>query len=57
MHFPKLFCIASHKDASMADILPLKGCYHDVNLICLLQDWKLELVASFMDLIYSRQMR
>ncbi len=49
-HFPELYRIASNLDA-----LTLTGTsFHwDILFIRLIQDWELESIALFMDLIYS----
>ena len=53
-NFPKVYNIASNKDASMAELLSSSVAnYHwNINFIQPVQDWELESVASFRDLIY-----
>lgn len=53
-NFPKVYNIASNKDTSMAELLSSSEAnYHwNINFIRLVQDWELESVASFRDLIY-----
>ena len=54
-NFPELYGFACNRDASVADLLSLlEDSYHwNVSFVKPAQDWELELVASFIDLIYS----
>ena len=53
-NFPELYGFACNSDASVADLLSLLvDSYHwNVSFVKPAQDWELELVVSFMDLIY-----
>ena len=57
--FLELFGFSSVKDSSIADVLRLSnGVSHwDVRLSRLAQDWELESLISFMDLIYSKSVK
>ena len=52
--FLELYNIASNKDASVAKLLlSSEANYHwNIRFTQLVQDWELESVASFMDVIY-----
>ena len=53
-NFTKVYNIASNRDASMAELLSssVANCHWNINFIQPVQDWELESVASFRDLIY-----
>ena len=55
LRFPKLFPIASNPEASVKDMARFDGTsFHwNANFTRLVQDWELESVADFMDVIYS----
>jgi hypothetical protein len=55
LRFPELFPIASNPEASVKDMARFDGTsFHwNANFTRLVQDWELESVADFMDVIYS----
>ena len=56
--FLELYNIASNKDASVAELLfPVANYHWNIRFTQPVQDWELELVASFMDCIYSGSWR
>jgi hypothetical protein len=59
VQFPELFRIARVPEAAVADHIPFIGSTrHWVIAFCrLVQDWELEVVASFMELLYSCSIR
>ena len=59
INFPELYNIASKKDASVAELLSSsRANYHyKISFTRPVQDWELESVASFIDLIYSGSWR
>ena len=58
-NFPEQYNIANNMEASVAELLSFSaGNYHwNINFIQPVQDWELELVVSFMDLIFSGSLR
>ena len=59
MQFPELFRIARVPEAAVANHIRYIGCtrHWDIALCRLVQDWELEVVASFMELLYSGSIR
>uniref|UniRef100_A0A2N9IB59 Uncharacterized protein n=1 Tax=Fagus sylvatica TaxID=28930 RepID=A0A2N9IB59_FAGSY len=57
--FPSLFQLARAPEATVADLCHFQGmsCVWDVAFIRSVQDWELEMIDSFMTLLYSRQIR
>uniref|UniRef100_A0A2N9FDT7 Uncharacterized protein n=1 Tax=Fagus sylvatica TaxID=28930 RepID=A0A2N9FDT7_FAGSY len=57
--FPDLFRLARVPDASVADHLQILGSSHhwDVVFSRQAQDWELEIVSGFMELLYSYPIR
>jgi hypothetical protein len=55
MQFPELFHSARFPEASVADHLRFQGAnlLWDIEFTRAIQDWELELVVSFMELLYS----
>ena len=53
-NFPEMYGIAWERDVSVTELISFSGeTYHcNVNFIRSGQDWELESVASFMDLLY-----
>jgi hypothetical protein len=53
--YPELFSIAREGEASVAALLSIRdGALHwDINFLRNIQDWELEFLCSFMDVIYS----
>jgi hypothetical protein len=53
--FPELYRIARVKEGVVADFLHFRGgsVHWEVNFTRLIQDWELESVSSFLDLLYS----
>ena len=53
--FPELFGIANNKESSVAKLLSSlgNGFNWNVNFVRRVQDWELESVVTFVDLIYS----
>ena len=53
--FPELYRIARVKEGVVADFLHIRGdsVHWEVNFTRLIQDWELESVSSFLDLLYS----
>ena len=58
-NFPEQYNIANNMEASVAELLSFSaGNYHwNINFIQPVQDWELELVVSFMELIFSGSLR
>lgn len=58
-NFTELYNISSYKEASVAELLSFSVGNYDwnINFIQPVQEWELELVASFMNLIYSGSLR
>lgn len=59
MYFPELFRICCNKDASVADLMQLtNGVLHwDVNFMGAVQEWELESLLNFMDVIYGASVK
>jgi len=57
--FPKLFKINSAKDAYVADLMkfPDGVLYWDMEFLHAIQDWELESLSNFMDVIYRILLR
>ena len=57
--FPVLFCLSRKSEAMVADHLQFHGSNHiwDVEFSRAVQDWELDLVESFMELLYSTPVR
>jgi hypothetical protein len=53
--FPELYCLASNPEASVKDLASFDGTSFswNVRFTRLVQDWELESIADFMDVIYS----
>lgn len=59
MLFPELYRIARNKDASVRDLLSLSGTSLNLD-VCFIreaQDWEVESIIVFMDLLYSVDIR
>ena len=50
----ELYCIACIKDVAVADFIQFQGeaVHWEVNFICLVQDWEIESISSFLELLY-----
>lgn len=57
--FPKLYSISWQKESAVTDVISFSdGRLHwDVQVFRLVQDWELESLALFMDMIYSTSVR
>lgn len=57
--FPQLFCIACNKEAFVVDHLIFWNdtIHWTMNFIHTVQDWELESITSFLDLLYSTSMK
>ena len=53
--FPELYKLASNREASVKDLVLYDGTnFHwNVSFTCLVQDWELESVTEFLDVIYT----
>jgi hypothetical protein len=53
--YPELYRIACVKDAVVADFIQYRGesVHWEVNFIWLVQDWEIESISSFLELLYS----
>jgi hypothetical protein len=53
--FPELYRLASNPEASVKDLASFDGTSFswNVKFTCLVQDWELESIDNFMDVIYS----
>ena len=53
--YPELYRIACNKEAVVADFVHFRGdsVYWEVNFTRLVQDWELESVSSFLEVLYS----
>ena len=53
--YPALYRIAYVKEAVVADCVHFQGdfVHWEVNFIRLVQDWEIDLVSSFLELLYS----
>uniref|UniRef100_A0A2N9EPE9 Reverse transcriptase zinc-binding domain-containing protein n=1 Tax=Fagus sylvatica TaxID=28930 RepID=A0A2N9EPE9_FAGSY len=56
---PDLYRIARHKDASVRDLMSYKSStlQWDVCFVCRVQDWEVDTITVFMDLLYSVKIR
>ena len=59
VRFPDLYRIARHKDASVRDLMSYKSStlQWDVCFVCRVQDWEVDTITVFMDLLYSVKIR
>jgi hypothetical protein len=57
--FPSLFQLARAPEATVADLCHFQGmnCVWDIAFIRSVQDWELEMIDSFMTLLYSSRIR
>lgn len=55
LSFPKLFNISRDKEVYVVDLMkfPNGVLYWDMEFLCAVQDWELESLSTFMDVIYS----
>ena len=57
--YPELYCIACNKEAVVADFVHFRGdsVHWEVNYTQLVQDWELESVSSFLEVLHSAKIK
>jgi hypothetical protein len=53
--FPELFCLARNRDAMVADLRSVSNdmAHWDINFTKLVDDWEVDFVSSFFNVLYS----